>query len=385
VKEIYSEVSLPFVKDKPGVRMLEAGVAGRYSDYSTVGGLTTYTGRLEWMPIDSLRFRGTYSKASRAPSVFELFQAGDTNFPSVNDPCALRLANGRTQAVSAPTRAICQLQGLAAGTLPAQANSQIQTQLVGDTNLAEENTKSHTFGLVWQPQFITNFSATLDYFRIGVDGYVGRLGGGIIGHVGSCFASGVTTAAQYAADPFCSQLSRTSTGELTGTQPLVNSSSLVTNGVDFAANYAFDLPGTAGRVSARLNAQHLNSFKFDGAEFASLTSGDFGTLPKERANLRLVYDRGPLQTSLNWQYIGHVDEGAPGDDPEDLIPHGAVSYFDAYARYEFRETFEVAVGVTNLLDEQPPIIITGFTNTNTDNTTYDGIGRRYFVSTRIKF
>ena len=31
------------------------------------------------------------------------------------------------------------------------------------------------------------------------------------------------------------------------------------------------------------------------------------------------------------------------------------------------------------------MILTGFTNTNTDNTTYDGIGRRFFVGVKIGF
>jgi outer membrane receptor protein involved in Fe transport len=390
VKEFYGEVSLPLLEDRPGARLLEAGLAGRYSDYSTVGGLTTYTGRLEWKPIDALRLRSTYSQASRAPSVFELFEAGDTNFPTVNDPCALILPTGNAQDVAAATQTICRLQGLGAGTTPSQPNSQIQTQLIGNPNLAEETARSYTFGLVWQPEIVRNFSSTIDYFHINVDGYVNRLGGGIVGQVANCFASGVTTAAQYAADPFCSQLARSDSGELIGTQPLVNSGSLVTSGFDLAVNYAFDLeqvglPASAGRISVRLDGQHLQSYKFDGDEFASLTSGDFGTLPTERANLRLVYDRGALQTALNWNYIGNVNEGNPGDAPEDLTSHGAMSYFDLFARYAFGTAVEVSAGVTNLLDEQPPIILTGFTNTNTDNTTYDGIGRRYFVSTRVRF
>lgn len=388
VREFYSEVSLPLLKDVPGVRMLEAGLAGRYSDYSTVGGLTTYTGRLEWKPIDALSVRGTYSKASRAPSVFELFQAGDTNFPSVDDPCALVLSDGSEQDVPANVQAVCRLQGIANGTLPAQSNAQIQTKQIGNPNLKEETAKSYTFGLVWQPEFVHNFSGTVDYFHINVDGYIGRLAGGPIEEVAACFSSGVTTAAQYAADPFCSQLSRTAAGELTGFEPLVNSGTLVTSGLDFALNYALDLdamglPANAGRVTFRFDAQRLHSYNFNGSEYASLTSGTFGTLPKNRANLRTVYDIGNFQTSLNWQYIGNVDEGNPGD--AEFLPHGAVSYFDLFARYSFTNKVELSAGVTNLLDKQPPIIVTGFTATNTDNTTYDGIGRRYFISTRVQF
>jgi iron complex outermembrane recepter protein len=390
VKELYSEVSLPFIKDMPGVRLLEAGLAGRYSDYSTVGNLTTYTGRLEWKPIDSLRLRGTYSKASRAPSVFELFEGGDTSFPGAGDPCALIGPTNKPQAVPADVQAICKLQGLASGTLPVQGNSQIQTSLIGNPNLREEDAKSYTFGIVVQPAAVQNFSVTLDYFHINIDGYIGRLGGGINGEIDACFSSGITTAEQYAADPFCSQLSRNASGELIGTQPLINASTLTTHGFDLAVNYAFELeqiglPASAGRLSARLDGQRLQSYVFDGSEFASFTTGDFGTLPRNRSNLRLVYDRGPLQAAINWQYLGKVTEGGPGTDPADAVLHSAVSYFDLFGRYAFGEKVELSAGVTNLLDKAPPTILTGFTATNTDNTTYDGIGRRFFISTRFRF
>jgi outer membrane receptor protein involved in Fe transport len=390
VRELYGEVSLPLLQDVPGARLLEAGAAARYSDYSTVGNLTTYTGRLEWKPVDSLRVRGTYSKASRAPSVFELFEAGDTSFPTVDDPCAQVLATGDEQDVPAAVQAICRLQGLSQGSLPAQSNSQIQTSLVGNAKLNEETAKSYTFGLVFQPDFVRNLSATIDYFHINVDNYVDRIGGGIVGEIANCFSSGVTTAAGYAADPNCSQLSRSDAGELLAVQPYVNAGSLLTSGFDFAVNYAFDLdqiglPASAGRLTWRFDAQRLHSYDFSGREFAGLTSGDKGTLPKNRGNLRLVYDRGGFQSSLNWQYIGHVDEGNPGDPRDALVPHAPVSYIDLFARYSFTEKVELAAGVTNVFDKQPPIILTGFTATNTDNTTYDGIGRRYFLSTRVRF
>ena len=288
----------------------------------------------------------------------------------------------------ANVQAICRLQGLAAGTIPAQANSQIQTKQIGNPNLKEETAKSYTFGLVWQPEFVHNFSATVDYFHINVDGYIGRLAGGPAEEVAACFASGVTTAAGYSADPFCSQLSRTAAGELTGFEPLVNSGTLITSGIDFALNYAFDLdvvglPTNSGRMTFRFDAQRLHTYNFDGSEYASLSSSSFGTLPKNRGNLRAVYDNGNFQSSLNWQYLGNVDEGNPGD--KNSVPHSAVSYFDLFARYSFTNKVELSAGVTNLFDKQPPTILTGFTGTNTDNTTYDGIGRRYFISTRVQF
>jgi len=386
VNEVYAEVNVPLLKDLPGVKSLAFEAAGRYSDYSTVGGLTTYKAGLEYKPISSLKFRSTFANANRAPSVFELFQAGDASFPTATDPCALSDAQNQEQypdGIPADIATVCQLSGLPGdGTYAAQANSQVQASLVGNPGLAEETSDTVTVGLVWTPEFIDNFSATIDYYDIKVEGYVARLSGGAVAQIEGCFFSGVSSAAEYAADVNCSNITRNPSGELLITQPLVNTGELVTKGFDISVQYAFSLPSELGRLSLRLDANLLDSYALDGEEYAGLTSGDFGTLPEIRSNLRLAYDKGPFQASLNWQRIGEVDE-RPGDGGDTHID--AWDYFDLYGRYTFAERFTVSAGVTNLLDKQPPVILTGFTNTNTDNTTYDGVGRRYFVGLKVGF
>lgn len=386
-KEVYAEFSIPLLADKPGVKSLSIETAGRYSDYSSVGGLTTYKGGLQYKPIESLTLRSTIASASRAPSVFELFQAGDQSFPTVTDPCALLDATGAENyegnVVPADIARVCQLSGLPGdGTYAAQANSQVEASLVGSPDLAEESSDTFTVGVVWTPEFINNFSATVDYYDISVDGYVARLAGGAVAQVENCYSSGVTTAAEYAANENCVNISRNPSGELLVRQPLVNTGTLTTKGIDVSLQYAFDLPSTLGHMNLRLDANILDEFNLDGEEYSELSSGDFGTLPKLRSNLRVVYDRGPFQASLNWQRIGDVDE-RPGDGGDTHID--AWDYFDLFTRYTIAERYTLSAGVSNLFDKIPPVILTGFTNTNTDNTTYDGIGRRFFVGLKIGF
>ena len=47
------------------------------------------------------------------------------------------------------------------------------------------------------------------------------------------------------------------------------------------------------------------------------------------------------------------------------------------------------VGVNNLFDEEPPLLITGLpsdvTGAETDAGTYDAIGRRWYAGVRMKF
>lgn len=387
VKEVYGELNLPLVSGKPGVEFLGVGAALRYSDYSSVGGLVSFKGDMEYQPVQSLKFRSSYAKANRAPSVFELYQAGDQNSPTVSDPCALRLANGRAQVVPPAVQAICRLQGIAAGSYAAQTNTQVNSSRVGNSHLAEEKSTTLTFGLVWEPTFVEHLSATVDYYDIKIDGYIGRAYSGENSQVQACFASGVTTLAAYNADPACSLISRNASGELDIISPLVNASKLTTKGIDFAVNYGFalerlGLSETAGKITLRVDATHLADWTFDGNDFSGQTSTDNGTLPHWRGNVRAVYDRGPLQASINWNYIGTVDE-RPGDGGDTVVP--GWSYVDLSAKYLFAEKYTVALGVTNVFDKGAPLIITGFTNTNTDNTTYDLIGRRYSLSFAAKF
>ena len=396
VKELYGELSLPLLAGKAGAEYWGVGAAARFSDYSSVGNVVSYRFDTEYKPVESLKFRATYSVASRAPSVFELFQAGDQNFPTVTDPCARRRASGtpnyggtatNPNAPPADIQAICQLQGIAGGSYSAQSNSQVEAANIGNPDLQEEKGTTTTVGLVWAPAFIENFSATLDYYDITVDGYVARAFGGAAGQVNACFGSGVTTLAAYNADPACSLIRRNASGELFLTQPLVNASALATTGMTAALAYgvgldSWGLSEKAGRLSFRLDMNFLDSYTFDGEEFANQTSSDFGTLPDLRANLRTSWDRGPLQMSVNLQYMSSLPE-RPGDGGDSIVP--AFTYVDLSGRYTLKDRYTLQVGVNNVTDKTPPVIRTGYTNTNTDNTTYDGIGRKFVVAVTVKF
>jgi iron complex outermembrane recepter protein len=65
----------------PVFDILTLAAKGRYSDYSSVGGNFTWSVESDFRPMDGVRLRSTLSRANRAPSVFELFQADDQPFP----------------------------------------------------------------------------------------------------------------------------------------------------------------------------------------------------------------------------------------------------------------------------------------------------------------
>src|SRR3546814_622010 len=89
VKEVFGEVRLPILSDRPFFHRLELNGAARYSDYSTVGGVFSWNAGAEWEPIRGVKFRGGYAEANRAPNIFELFSAPSETFPGsgILDPC----------------------------------------------------------------------------------------------------------------------------------------------------------------------------------------------------------------------------------------------------------------------------------------------------------
>jgi outer membrane receptor protein involved in Fe transport len=120
-------------------------------------------------------------------------------------------------------------------------------------------------------------------------------------------------------------------------------------------------------------------YKFNGDEFASLASADFGTLPTWKANTRVTYRNDDFSLSLNWQYFGKVTDTGSDETIK------AQNYFDLNARFNVSDSFEFFGGVQNLLDKQPPPVYSGSSSTNTDEVVYDTLGRRYFMGAKISF
>lgn len=61
------------------------------------------------------------------------------------------------------------------------------------------------------------------------------------------------------------------------------------------------------------------------------------------------------------------------------------NHFDLNARFTVAKSFEFFGGVQNMFDKQPPSVNSGFTVTNTDNTLYDPLGRRFLVRAKVSF
>jgi outer membrane cobalamin receptor len=87
LRSIFAELSLPLVeRGQPGLRHLELSLAGRYDDYSDVGGTFNPQAGIIWMLVESLTLHAAISTAFRAPALVELDASTDAFLELASDP-----------------------------------------------------------------------------------------------------------------------------------------------------------------------------------------------------------------------------------------------------------------------------------------------------------
>jgi len=239
VYEGFGEVRVPLLADLPFVEMLELSAAGRYSDYNTIGTTETYSFGAIYQPIDWLTFRGTLSRAIRAPNIGELFNPQVAAFLNVDaDPCD----EGNINLGSANRVDNC-LEFVA----PGFDSSDFLTAFVtgttgGNPNLIEETSDSLTIGGIFEPRGILggaldNFVLIVDYYDIEIADAVGSLTGAAI--AAACVDLPSTD------NQFCDAIVRDpdNGGAIsTFTSGNINLAELQARGIDFEARYRFDAP-----------------------------------------------------------------------------------------------------------------------------------------------
>ena len=389
VKEGYIEAVVPLLADYEMAQYLGLEAGFRYSKYSSVGGVRSFKVGAEWQPVDDVRFRVMYQEATRAPTAFELFQAGDQNFPSYTnyDPC-----NG---VVAGVTAEICAWQmGL---TLPgdqaavdafSQSDSQIEARRYGNPDLFEESSETLTVGAVVTPTFLPwgDLTVAIDYYDIEVSEWIGFRG--VKDITDQCFAS--ATLAEAMLNPDCARMTRLPSGDVTIDNPQENVSQVKTTGIDINAVYSFafeefGVPEIPGDFQISALVTYLDSYEFDGNEYKGITYGLGASFPEFKSTVRTTYSLNDWQVSWQWEHVGEVDDygysaayGYPMVD--------AVDYHNVSARWFVTESLALTGNIDNLFDDQPQTNASGYVGgPNVDASVYDVIGRYYRIGARVKF
>ena len=376
VYELYTELAVPLISEAPFAHYLGLEMGYRRSNYSSVGNIDTYKIGGEWAPADWLRFRAVYNEASRAPNVFELFQAGDQGFPSYTDPCNDVLpADGNPD--SGTAAAFCIGQGVPAAAYPGfqQNNSQVQAFAFGNPNLGPETAETYTYGFVVTPDWfpIGDFRASVDYFDIEITDVIAALGAGFF--INDCYANG--TAAS------CARITRNAvTGQISAVNTTrSNQNLLATTGWDIQLEWSTALG--PGQLTINELYSILDSWQFNATDFAGTTSAAIGgAFPDYKSVFSATYNVGDWTFFTRWSYVppmGTFTVGSGQETPE-------ASYWDASVRWNMTDNFTLTANIDNLFDDYPPQTIDGyFSQANTDPQVYRVLGRTFSISGRYRF
>ena len=389
VHSVYGELYFPILSGEPGAELLDVTVAARYSDYSTIGDVTTYKVDASWAPTADIRFRAGFNTANRAPGVGELFAPQGEGFPAAVDFCAANSpAETQTQAVAD----ICTATGVPAGSVftPAidPAAGQVRELSGGNPDLTDEEAETFTVGVVLTPSAVEGLSLSLDYFDIDIDDYIDDFGGGAANVLNVCYTN---TELGGVGSPFCNIVNRRPDGTIdfvSVTEQNVASRSL--KGFDLVAEYGFDLAdgylalayvGTYTTESEFVAFEGDDTIECEG-RFGQLFCDD--PLPEYKHRMAATYNRGPLTAQLLWRFIGEVEDDDPGREYT-IEEIDAEHYFDLSGSYDFGNGIAANFGIDNLFDNKPPIIGDNQEQANTYPATYDVFGRTYFLRLSAQF
>ncbi|MBA4747970.1 MAG: TonB-dependent receptor [Sphingopyxis sp.] len=383
VKEVFGELELPFLADLPFADLLSVKGSARYSDYNldNVGSVFTWAVDGIYRPVADLTFRGSYSRAVRAPNITNLFSPTTPATFRPIDPCdEAQINRGPNPAVRL---ANCRADGIPVGfTDPLTAR--ITGQTGGNPNLEEERSTSWTVGGVIQPSFLRGFTATVDYWNYEISNAIANVTEDEI-------ASGCYDSPDFPNNGFCALFSRNRTagsptflGFNSFSNGPVNFARFEAQGIDFQARYRFPLGGDAGAVTARIGGTYL----IRNTTFTSVTNpnseDDFrgeAQRPELAFNTGLAWEIGKLRAEWEtfWQ-SRQFYQGIDVEDPSGFAEPNRDGNFwshDLNFAYDVTEVLTFRFGVNNLTDERPFAAEAAYP--------ISAIGRNYFIGFRAKY
>ena len=372
VSEAFAELSIPLPL------RLRADIAGRWSDYSTVGKTFTWKGGLEWAVFDSFTARGTFSEAVRAPNIGELFGPQNQTFFNVLDPCSDdRLDLGRNG--RAVREANCRMLGVPAGF---DARDEVtRTGLQGgNPDLDAETSESFTVGIVLRPTDSIGFA--IDYWDIDIDDAIALAGAQDI--LNRC-----VDAPDGIDNEFCNRITRDPTNNISLiVRTSQNIARLEASGYDFEGHYSADLFG--GDFSVRAIATLLsenNSFPFQSdPDSKEQEAGGLGD-PELSGVVNVGWYRGGLGVNWSARYLDSMllidqEDFDVNPDAQDPLFTGGVWYHDVNVAYRLTDWLELSGGVDNIFDERPPAFFLG---TGAGSGIFDGVGRFVYLGATASF
>jgi len=411
--DFFGEASIPILKDAPMAESLELTLSARHSksDFNDIqNGVDgspsndwSYGGTLTWSPVRELRFRASYQHSVRAPNFGELFSGGGS-FPQIFDPCSNNSNFRATRGTAAAT--ICQSTGVSAATLGsfvATPGAQAFITVTGNPNLKPEKSDAFTAGFVFNA---LGFTGSIDYYNIKVNDTI--FSPDVNEIIASCYGYNNINPSLNAASAYCASVSRSNNnitaidleeslgGDSNGYFQAINQGSVKTSGIDFQLGYNLptEFVGPESSINFNLLVNYLFDFKVTGlgglqtdyAGTASYFGAGLGTsFPEWKGTMNVGFNLNKgLSLQSRVRYIDAMENRASRQFiGEKFTGPGSVWYFD-YALQGQVENMTLRLGLNNAFNRKPPTYAPNV-QSGTDPSTYDVIGRRFYVSARLKF
>lgn len=353
-----------------GTQRLDLKAGLRYDDFSELGEEVTWQVGAELQALEALKLRGTAGTIFRVPTIFNLFGGLVDGFPTFTDPCT------RT-----PLPAGCPTQSV-------QLDTQVLGRFGGNPNLRPETGDTLTLGAVLTPDLgDVDLSLTVDYYKVSLDDAIGSLG--VQNILEQCYVDLVAEA--------CALVTRRNDSEFSIAQVIdapLNINGNDVEGIDTEVRAT--VPTGVGDISGSFIWTHVlanDQTEFDGSVTERVGRYNGGNaFAEDKFNYTVGWERNGLSLTYRGEFIGSLDADTfcncgAGNQPDGSYRQDIDSqlYHDLVAGYSWDEKgLIVTGGVTNLTNEAPPFIETGF-NGGTDPATYRVFGRGFFVRAQKNF
>lgn len=419
VKEIYTELLIPLIRDVPGIRSLELELGGRYSQYTTGQDVPTYKAQLSWEPISWLRARGGYNRAERTPNIAELYTTTTVSSQLTGvgtDPCGTTVAATLPASNHAGNPNRAQLQALCSAQINLQGSNNSSTfhanpnnfpalggvlTFAGNPDLKSEQGDTWTAGFVFSSPFehplASGITATVDWYKIEISDPIEVLSGQLI--LNACYNVDGTNPGYSLDDPqgYCQLIERdpTSGNIRTVYAKYANIGELSVSGIDTSIRWSapmadIGLSSLPGSLSFNVSANFLTDQSQAvtvGGELRNFAG--FVGASKLRTNTTLGYRWNDSRVSLSWLFRKGTDGLLVNNTPSDTVAgYPSDSQFNLSGGSKFGP-IDVSLSVSNLLNSKPDRGGWFYADETAGFGTFDPygdlVGRRYSLSFTMEF
>lgn len=391
VSELFTELSVPLLRDLPFAQELTFNGAFRYSDYSTIGETETWNLGLRYRPIQDIMFRATQARAVRAPNINDIFRGRSQTFGSFSDPCSadnIAFGDNPANRLANCTTAFAAL-GVNLATYLDTSSESTAGFITGNPLLDPEEADTQTFGLVATPRFIPGLVLTLDYYDVEISGAIASYSVQTI--VNNCYDLP-------AGNPFCDLITRgrpvVNPGRIVSFDQVPgNLSSFATAGFDFGIRYTLDpanfgIDRDIGLFNFSVQGNKLERLETRATDDADLNDdlGEEGA-PEWQATFDLTWAFNNLTVNYGYSWFdatSRVSNVTLVTQPDFYAPeymyYDERSVHDLQVKYEINDWINVYGGVNNFTDAKPSPL--GFGDASYP---VSSLGRFFYIGVNTSF